>query len=82
MNGQRMGINAKIDAVHEGYKAAPALAGAGYSVAGMPWSDIAAIVTILYVLLQIGLLVPKYWELFKQWRTSKSDSQPPAPPHS
>lgn len=63
----------KTDLLHEATKASPALAGAGYSMSGMPWSEIAAILTAVYVLLQIGLLVPKYIEVFKKWR-SKPDS--------
>ncbi len=52
-------------------KAAPAVAGATlYSLTLQEW---VAIVTIAYVLLQAGLLVPKYWRLFCDRRNGKRD---------
>ena len=32
---------------------------------GMPISDLVQIATLLFLVLQIGLLVPKYWALLK-----------------
>lgn len=50
-------------------KAAPAVAGATlYSLTLQEW---VAIVTIAYVLLQAGLLVPKYWRMVRDWRNGK-----------
>lgn len=40
-------------------KMAPALGGAAY--AGLTLNEWAALATLIYVLLQIGLLLPKYW---------------------
>lgn len=47
-------------------KTAPAIAGA--MIYGLTLQDWVAIVTILYVILQVGLLLPKYWRLFRDWR--------------
>lgn len=33
---------------------------------GMPISDLVQIATLLFLILQIGLLVPKYWTLLKR----------------
>lgn len=43
----------------------PAIAGAGY--AGFTLNEWVAILTILYVVLQLGLLVPKYVRMIRQW---------------
>lgn len=45
-------------------KTLPAVGGAAYTVMELPLADWVAIVTFLYVCLQIGLLVPKYWKVF------------------
>ena len=53
----------KQETVEAGAKVAPALGGAGYTALGLPLADWVAIITMIYVLLQIGLLVPKYKSL-------------------
>lgn len=57
-------------------KAGPAIAGASYAVSGLQWAEIAAILTCIYVLIQIVLLLPKLrhqiqdWVIrFKAWRS-------------
>lgn len=47
-------------------KTAPAIAGA--TIYGLTLQDWVAIVTIAYVVLQAGLLVPKYWRMIRDWR--------------
>lgn len=37
---------------------------------GLTLSDWVAIATILYMILQIGLLLPKYWALISRWKKS------------
>ena len=44
-------------------KVTPAVAGAAWY--GLTLQEWVAVVTIAYVLLQAGLLVPKYWRLFR-----------------
>ncbi|WP_071058125.1 hypothetical protein [Pelistega sp. MC2] len=39
------------------------VAGAGASLYGLTLNEWMALVTIFYVVMQIGLLIPKYWEL-------------------
>lgn len=39
------------------------VAGAGASLYGLTLNEWMALITIIYVILQIGLLLPKYWEL-------------------
>ncbi|HVI51498.1 MAG TPA: hypothetical protein VM661_09835 [Candidatus Sulfotelmatobacter sp.] len=45
-----------------GLRVSPAIGGAAFSL-----NEWVAIITIIYVLLQVGLLVPKYVRLFRQW---------------
>jgi hypothetical protein len=47
-------------------KTAPAIVGA--TVYGLTLQDWVALITIIYVALQVGLLLPKYWRLFREWR--------------
>ena len=46
-------------------KVVPAIAGA--TIYGLTLQDWVAIVTLIYVALQAGLLLPKYWRLFRDW---------------
>lgn len=55
----------KIDTGIAGVKAAPAIAGTLY--AGLTMSEWAALLTALYVLLQIGLLLPRYYKGIKKF---------------
>jgi len=47
-------------------KTAPAIIGA--TIYGLTLQDWVAIATLVYVALQVGLLVPKYWRLLIGWR--------------
>lgn len=71
----------QITAANETVKAAPAILGTGYTVAGLPLSELAALLTAIYVLLQIVLLVPRYVEWYKSWRLKRVSSKR-APPQS
>jgi T7 family holin superfamily II len=51
-------------------KTAPAIAGA--TIYGLTLQDWVAIATLVYVALQVGLLMPKYWKLLIDWRRSRS----------
>ena len=46
-------------------KVAPAVAGA--TIYGLTLQDWVAVVTLIYVVLQAGLLVPKYWRMLRDW---------------
>jgi hypothetical protein len=50
-------------------KTSPAIAGA--MIYGLTLQDWVAIATLVYVALQVGLLVPKYWRLFCEWRQGR-----------
>lgn len=58
----------KVNLVHEGVKAAPAVGGTGYAIFGMPLSDVVAIATLIYVVLQIILIIPKIKD---EWLSKK-----------
>ena len=51
-------------------KVAPAIAGA--TVYGLTLQDWVALATLVYVALQVGLLMPKYWRLIFGWRRNRS----------
>ncbi|WP_432473741.1 hypothetical protein [Amphritea sp. HPY] len=46
-------------------KAAPPLAVTGMTIYGIELSDIVLIVTLVYTVLQVILLIPRYWQLIK-----------------
>lgn len=50
-------------------KVVPAIAGA--TIYGLTLQDWVAIATLVYVALQVGLLVPKYWRLVRDWRRGR-----------
>lgn len=51
-------------------KAAPALAVAATGATGaVDWSAVAYMLTALYMVLQIVLLVPKYRQMLRDWRS-------------
>jgi hypothetical protein len=50
-------------------KTTPAVAGA--TIYGLTLQDWVAIVTLVYVALQVGLLVPRYWRLLRDWQRSR-----------
>lgn len=49
-------------------KTVTAISGAAYSMTSWTMSDFVTLCTLLFILLQIGLLVPKYAQLFRAWR--------------
>jgi hypothetical protein len=51
-------------------KVVPAVAGA--TIYGLTPQDWVAIATLVYVALQAGLLMPKYWRLVLGWRRNRS----------
>ena len=51
-------------------KTVPAIAGA--TIYGLTLQDWVAIATLVYVAMQVGLLMPKYWRLLLDWRRSRS----------
>lgn len=50
-------------------KAAPAVVVAATGATGaVDWTSVAYMLTALYMVLQIFLLVPKYRQMFREWR--------------
>lgn len=47
------------------------LAGAGAAASFMSLNEWVALATLVFIVLQIGLLIPKYWALFMAWRRGK-----------
>lgn len=45
-----------------------AASAASYSLTDLPLNELVALVTLIYVALQIGLLIPKYWQMVGEWR--------------
>lgn len=43
------------------------IAGIAATVAALTLNDWVAVLTILYLVAQLGLLVPKYWSEFTKW---------------
>ncbi|TKA90385.1 hypothetical protein [Halopseudomonas bauzanensis] len=55
-------------------KAAPAVAVAATGATGaVDWTSVAYMLTALYMVLQILLLVPKYRQMFREWRHPRRD---------
>jgi hypothetical protein len=50
-------------------KTLPAIAGA--TIYGLTLQDWVALATLVYVGLQVGLLLPKYWRLLRDWRNGR-----------
>ena len=44
-----------------------AASAASYSLTDLPLNELVAMITFLYVALQIGLLIPKYWQMIRDW---------------
>ena len=55
----------KQETVVAGAKVTPAIGGATWY--GFTLNEWVGLATLLYVVLQIGLLIPKYVKLFKDW---------------
>lgn len=51
-------------------KATPAVTYSGAALAGVPIADWVTALTLLYVLAQLILLIPKYSEWYRSWRKS------------
>lgn len=58
-------------------KTAPAIVGA--TIYGLTLQDWVAIATLVYVALQVGLLMPKYWRLLFDWRKDRSGGRSKGP---
>lgn len=62
---------AQDSAIAAAVKAAPPVAVTGAVLSGLTLADWVAILTLAYLALQIGLLVPKYLDQFKAWRNAR-----------
>lgn len=69
---QDAGGTVKMIDTEEKAAAAKATIGIGGAVTyHMTLNEWVAIITILYLILQIGLLTPKYWQMFKDWKAAR-----------
>lgn len=66
-----MRIEQTDDLTMAGLKALPAAG--GVVVYSLTLSEWVAVVTIVYLLLQIGLLVPKYWRVCRSWLAERGE---------
>lgn len=60
-------LNATQDIAVEATKAAPPIIVSGAMLFGMTPAEWVTALTMLYLILQIGLLVPRYWAQFRDW---------------
>ncbi|WP_256344037.1 hypothetical protein [Pseudomonas costantinii] len=60
-------MNASQDIAIEATKAAPPIIVSGSMLFGMTPAEWVTALTVLYLVLQIGLLVPRYWAQFRDW---------------
>lgn len=60
-------MTATQDIAIEATKAAPPVIVSGAVLFGMTPAEWVTALTVLYLLLQIGLLIPRYWSQFKAW---------------
>lgn len=58
----------RAEAATEAAKVAPPVTVSAAHVVGYPINDLVAVATLVYVLLMIGLLIPKYWREIQRWR--------------
>lgn len=58
-----------VDAQTAVAKIGAATGGAAWGLSSLPLNEIVAILTGVLVVAQIGLLVPKYVQLFRAWRS-------------
>lgn len=47
-------------------KAIPAIF--GFTIYSLTFQEWVAVATLVYIALQVGLLLPKYWRLIRTWR--------------
>ena len=64
-------VSIKEETVTAAAKSAFPVSVTGGLIFGIPISDIVQYATLIFLVLQIGLLTPKYWALFKKWRAKK-----------
>lgn len=62
-----MGTTADITIEGLGLKIAPPAAVSGAVMLGMTPGEWITTLTLLYLIMSIGLLVPKYWTQLKEW---------------
>lgn len=60
-------LTATQDVTLEAMKAAPPVIVSGAMLFGMTPAEWITALTVLYLLLQIGLLIPRYWSQFRDW---------------
>jgi uncharacterized membrane protein len=63
-------MEARQETITAAAKITPAIGGAAYTA--MTLNEWVALATLVYVLLQIGLLVPKYYNGFKAWKAKRN----------
>lgn len=51
------------------------LGGVSYSFFGLPFSDLAAILTSVFMLISIVLTFPKLYEMYKKWQELRNESK-------
>lgn len=51
------------------------LGGVTYSFFGLPFSDLAAILTSIFMLISIILTFPKLYQMYKDWRNSRNENK-------
>lgn len=72
--GGEVTLNATQDVAVEATKVTPPLIVSGAMMFGMTPAEWVTALTVLYLLLQIGLLVPRYWAQFRDWiRPNRSE---------
>lgn len=59
----------------EAVKAAPPVAVTTASLAGLSLAEWVSIATIVYIGLQVGLLLPRYYREYRTWRRGDSSAQ-------
>lgn len=65
----------QLNITTEAAKAAPPAIVALLHAGGMTPSDWVTVLTLAYLGLQIGLLVPKYWRQFQDWREKRRENR-------
>ena len=58
-----------------GVKIAPPAAVSGAVLMGLTPAEWITALTLIYLLMSIGLLVPKYWAQFSEWRAAWSQKR-------
>ena len=59
----------------EAVKAAPPVAVTTASLSGLSLAEWVSIATIVYIGLQVGLLLPRYWREYRAWRAGRGIEQ-------